>query len=159
MFMTLIALAASATSNPADAVEACRSITETDRRLACFDRTVAILSGARIRREIVLVDKTQIRDTRKRLFGFTLPNFQIFGGSDKDDAAEAVKQIEGTVATSTALPYGEYSLALQDGSIWRTTESVSGFAVHRGDTVVIKRAMFGYIIRNGAYSTRIQRTK
>ena len=67
-------------------ITACRTIAASAERLACFDREVAALEAAADAREIAVVDREQVRRTRRSLFGLRLPDLGIFG--DDDDEGE-----------------------------------------------------------------------
>lgn len=141
------------------AIDACRAITGDDERLACFDRAAAAFSDARAKREVMVMDKAAVKRTRKSLFGFTLPSFKLFGGSDKDDDADDIKQIESKVASAAPFGYGYYTIQLEEGSTWETTEAVRSFTPRRGDKIKIRRSAFGYMANSGYADVRVRRVK
>src|SRR5687768_9360546 len=51
-----------------EALVRCRAIANDEARLRCFDQSVAKLQEAADKRELVVVDRSQIRETRRRLF-------------------------------------------------------------------------------------------
>ncbi|MDP8913479.1 MAG: hypothetical protein M3N39_07885, partial [Pseudomonadota bacterium] len=73
----------------------CRSITDQTARLACYDREVAALDAAEARKDLVVVDREQLRKTRRTLFGLTLPDLSIFGDDSSED--EGMSHIEGRI--------------------------------------------------------------
>src|SRR5829696_6737424 len=75
---------------PFEALVRCRAITGDAERLACFDRAAASLQAAAERRDVVVVDRQQVRESRRRLFGLPLPRLPIFGGGDDDEGAEEI---------------------------------------------------------------------
>jgi hypothetical protein len=134
-------------------------MTDQAARLACFDSAVAALDTATRNRELVVVDREQIRRTRRSLFGLDLPNFRLFG----DDAEEAdeVKTIEGVVASVGSDANARYIIRLKDGSTWRQMDgNTLGRGPRAGYKVVINRTMTGsYMMRvEGQPGIRVKRT-
>src|SRR5689334_2671937 len=84
-----------------EALVHCRSIAEAAARLQCYDSAAAALEQAAERRDVVVVDRAQVRESRRRLFGLALPHLPIFGGSDNghDNDDEEISQIESTIAS------------------------------------------------------------
>ena len=68
-----------------EALVQCRSITDDAARLQCFDTAAANLQAATERRDVVVVDRAQVRESRRRLFGLALPSLPIFGGGDDEE--------------------------------------------------------------------------
>ena len=82
-------------------ITACRAITNSAERLACFDREVGALEAAAAAREIAVVDREQVRRTRRSLFGLRLPDLGIFSDdSDEGDDGAAVREINSTIRSS-----------------------------------------------------------
>ena len=136
----------------------CRTMTDQTARLACFDSAVAALDTATRNRELVVVDREQIRKTRRSLFGLDLPNFRLFGDGDE---AEEVKTIEGVVASVGSDVNARYVIRLKDGSTWRQMDgNTLGRGPRPGFKVVINRTMTGsYMMRvEGQPGIRVKRT-
>ncbi len=131
---------------PVAALEACREVAGDAARLACFDRTVAAFMAARAKKDVVVMDRAEVRKTKRSLFGFTLPSFNIFGGGgDKDDADnDEIKELEGKLASGRPVGVGFYQLTLQDGSAWETTERKNTLNPKEGDAIRIRKNAFGY---------------
>ncbi len=139
--LAAFALAADpAVPSAVDAIETCRQIVDGATRLTCFDRAAAALADARARKDLVVMNRAEVRRTKRGLFGFSLPSLQLFGGDDND----AVKQLDGKIAGTAPYGYGFYMLTLDDGSQWETIDRVTGFSPRRGDAVRIKYGPFGY---------------
>src|SRR5438309_4280396 len=83
-----------------DAFEAlikCRAISDEKARLQCFDAASSAMEQAAARHDLVVIDRKQMRETRRTLFGLEIPRLHIFGGGGGgDDEAEEVKSIEST---------------------------------------------------------------
>jgi hypothetical protein len=125
----------------------CRAISDSAQRLACYDTQVGALDVAEKKRDLVVVDRAQMRETRKSLFGFALPNFGIFGGkADKEIQAEDVSEIDATLASARAIAGGNWSMVLANGAgTWETMNPLD-FPPKSGDKVHIKKGlMAGYL--------------
>lgn len=147
----LILMAASpALADPKDsrsslitAAAQCTTITQAAERLACYDRAVGALVSAEQKREVVIIDRAQVRQTRKTLFGLNLPNLGLFGDTGAKDGPDAVTQIESTLAKAE-LDGGAWLFTLSDGARWRQTDdNVLGGRPRVGNAVVIRRGALG----------------
>lgn len=124
-----------------DQLSACRKVAEPEARLACFDKASAQLEAAVNAKTVVVLDQEDVRKTRRSLFGFALPKLPFFG-SDKDEEPE--EEIVTTIASARALPYGKWSIKLEDGAIWHTLETTSNVIEPRaGLKVEIRKAAIG----------------
>ncbi|MET4896098.1 hypothetical protein RN629_02865 [Sphingomonadaceae bacterium jetA1] len=148
--MAILAMAAPAGAAPQDnrsallsAAAHCTSVTDAAERLACYDRTVNALVAAEQKRDVVVVDRAQIRQTRRTLFGLNLPNLGLFGDGGGKDEPDAVTQIESTL-TKADIGGGAWTFTLQDGARWQQTDdNILGGRPRVGDKVVIRRGALG----------------
>lgn len=125
-----------------EALVRCRTITEDAARLQCFDSAAAALEQAAERRDVVVVDRSQVRESRRRLFGLTLPRLPIFGGGDNDD--EEIDRVEGVVASASQNGLGRWIVALEDGAVWvQTDNNTLALRPRPGQPVVINRGALG----------------
>lgn len=125
------------------ALDACRAIGDAGRRLACFDSAAASLLNATRTGEVNVVDRGQLRQARRSLFGFSMPKLPFFAG---DRSAEDDQPTLDTKVTSVrALENGRYRVGIAEGrAVWETTESYLNFTPPRvGDAVVIRRGPLG----------------
>lgn len=145
-----------------EALMRCRAIAEAAQRLQCFDTAAANLDAAAGRRDIVVVDRAQVREGRRRLFGLALPRIPIFGGGDEDDNdADQVRTVEGVIA-SAAEGGGRWTISLQDGAMWVQVDyNQLAFRPRPGQHVVINRgAMGSFMMRvNNQPGIRVQRVR
>jgi hypothetical protein len=143
-----------------EALVRCRAITEDVARLQCFDSAAANLQQAAERRDVVLVDRQQVRESRRRLFGLPIPSLgDIFGGGGDDDEDE-VSSIDSTVASAHQVGYGRWVVRLQDGSTWAQTDnSPLASRPRAGQPVRVERGALGsYRMRvNNQPAIRVQR--
>ena len=131
-----------------EALVRCRALTDDAARLRCFDSAAATLEQAAQNRDLVVVDRKQIREAKRGLFGLDIPDFNPFGGGG-DDGVEEIKSIESTIRSATRDQNGHWVLTLEDGSIWAQTDNYP-FAVdpRRGHKVkVVKASMGSYMMR------------
>ncbi|WP_277314719.1 hypothetical protein [Sphingomonas sp. AOB5] len=135
--------APSAGSEPAElrALLECRGITDNAARLACFDAASARFDVARQRGDLAVVDREEVRKTRRGLFGFRLPGISLFGG-DKEGGDE-LAELTGKVVSARRGSDG-WTITLEGGAVWQQTDAVMlGRSPKPGSTVVIRRAALG----------------
>jgi hypothetical protein len=143
-----------------EALVRCRAIIDDNARLACFDQAAANLQQAAERRDVVVVDRSQVRETRRRLFGLPLPRLPIFGGGDHDEEAEEISSIESNIASAVETGYGRWAVRLQDGSTWvQTDNNIIAARPRAGQPVRVNRGALGtYMMRvNGQPGVRVRR--
>jgi len=120
----------------------CRAIADNGQRLACYDAAAGALEDAEKKKDLVVVDRKEIRETKNSLFGFTLPKIGLFG-DDKDDDKGAISEIASTVAAARMVKGGAWSLKLAgDAGTWETISTIT-VAPRAGDKVRIKKASLG----------------
>lgn len=119
----------------------CRALTKDAERLACYDARVAKLQQAQENKEIVVVDKAEVNEAKRGLFGFTLPQIKLFGGGAGD---EDVNELATTITGVKSYDYGRWRFVLENGSVWDQIDSEPlPIDPHAGDKIVIKRAALG----------------
>ncbi|MGI8704975.1 MAG: hypothetical protein ACR2JJ_04150 [Sphingomicrobium sp.] len=125
-----------------DQIAACQSVADPEARLACFDDSVRRLTTATTSGDIVVLDREQVRKTRRSLFGFSLPKLPFFGNADDPDG-EAIKEIESTIARTSVIGHRRWALHLDDGTVWNTTEIVRRVDPSPGAKIKIRAAALG----------------
>jgi hypothetical protein len=127
-------------------LKACRDIAANDQRLACFDTAVSAMVAATDSGEVSIVDREDVRETRRSLFGFTMPKGGIFGSSDDD---EDTSMLESTITDVRRLGGDTYVITIAEGSKWQMSNVPMRLRTPRaGDAVVFKKAALGsYFIR------------
>jgi hypothetical protein len=132
-----------------EALIKCRSIVDEKARLQCFDAAAAALEQASDRHDLVVVDRKQMREARRTLFGLEIPRLRIFGGGD--DETEEVKSIESVVVNAFTNENGQWIVHLEDGSTWvQTDHSTLAVIPRKGTKVkVVKAALGSYMMRVG----------
>ena len=138
---------------------ACRAITATDARLACFDAAAAAFDTAEQQGEVTVIDRVQARETRTRLFGLDLDSANLFGRLRQDDPVEA---IETTLTSGRQDGRGQWTFVLADGSTWHQIDNERVTSrVAPGVSVRIRQGAIGsYLLSvNGARSVRARRER
>jgi hypothetical protein len=140
---------------------ACRTLTESAARLACFDQATAKLADAVASNNIYMIDRAQVKETRKSLFGLTLPSLGIFGNGDGKGGADSdqISQLDSTI-TSVRQNIDGWVVTLAEGSVWQQTDSaLLGRDPKAGMAVIVKKAALGSFKMNvaGQPAIRVRR--
>src|SRR4051794_12632530 len=142
-----------------NALENCRTLTDPAQRLACYDKTAPALIAASKSGEINIVDRGQLRQARRSLFGFSMPKLPFFAGDQS--AADTPDQIETTIKSAREVGYGRYQIVVTEGNaIWETLEESIRISEPRaGQKIVIRRGPMGsYFLRlNGQVGVKGRR--
>lgn len=153
----------SAESNYVAALRDCQAKVDPTERLACFDTAVAAIVSASSEGEVRVVDREEVRQTRRKLFGFSLPDFGIFGKGDKADAVEEEEFTTlQTTITGVRAGRGTYVLTTEEGAQWQLDEVPSRLLRPKiGQSLEIKKgALSSYFLRidgqKGVKGRRVQ---
>lgn len=136
---------------------ACKNISDSQLRLACYDEKVAALETAQTSKQVVIADREQVKEARRGLFGLSLPRIKLFGGGNDEGAN--IDQIESTITSVRQLRGGKLVLSLEDGATWQQTEVRTMRRPRKGDPIVIKRASLGSFVAKvkGGRSFKVKR--
>lgn len=129
-----------ASSELFESLKDCRTIADDTQRLACFDSAAASLSAAVDSKQILVIEEQEVKRTKKSLFGFSLPDLSIFGGSGND--SEEDKTLVTTIKDVGGAGGGRWNIAIPEGAVWQTTETMP-IAPAVGDEVTIQVGMMG----------------
>jgi len=137
----------------------CRAQQDAALRLVCYDTQVAALDDAETKKELVVVDKAQMKQARKSLFGFSIPKIALFGGGDDDQDEDELRVLETTVSGARQMNDGNWRFQLADGVYWRQMEAKDIFPPKSGDKIKIRRASMGSYLAsiNGRSAFRVKR--
>ena len=143
-----------------DDLSRCRAIADGTQRLACYDTAAGAIDHAERTGDVVVLDRTQVRETRRRLFGLDLDSVNIF---NRGERPERVDSIESTLARASGGDRGQpWMFELADGSVWRQIDGERLRTNPRpGVPVSIRRAAVGsYLMNvNGARALRVRRDR
>lgn len=119
----------------------CRALPDSAARLACYDDAVQKLDAAQKSKDIIVVDREQVQETKKSLFGFSLSGIDIFGGDkDKDE----IKEIQSKIVSASTDGDANWIIRLENGTTWQQTDGNPIPSRPRsGDPVTIRRASLG----------------
>jgi hypothetical protein len=128
-------------------LKACRAITDDAARLACYDAKISGIVVATDAGEVRIVDREDVRKTRRQLFGFSVPNLGILSGNDNDDEKDAL--FVTTIASARSLPGNGWRFTTAEGAVWEISNPHRKIApIKPGDNVEFKKASLGfYFIR------------
>lgn len=139
----------------------CRQIQDGAQRLACYDAQVADVAAAQQNRDLVVVDREQIRSTRRSLFGLSLPSLAIFGrGHDGAPEEEEVSQIDSTLSRVSIAADSRWRFTIADGARWLQIDSRPlGREPRAGMPVRIRKAALGsyFAMIDGQNGIRVRR--
>lgn len=97
------------------AIYACKSITDPQKRLACYDSSVGRFEAAEKSGEVVTVSKTAIEKVERDAFGFNIPSLPslggLFGGKNKTSAVD--KKPKANPLTAAVVPPSAQSADLK----------------------------------------------
>lgn len=124
----------------------CRTQTDPSQRLACYDAAAAALDEAERAGDVVVLDREQMRETRRGLFGFAMPSLDIFNPDDDD--AEVIDNVSYVVRTAREARDDEWVFTMEDGSVWRQIDGRMWGRPRAGQTAVIRRAALGSFMMN-----------
>lgn len=122
----------------------CRKLPDDAERLRCFDRQVAAFDEAEQKREVVVVDRAEIRRTRRSLFGLSLPKLKLFGGDDDEANRPEFTTIETTITSAQQSGGGCWLFTLEDGAQWVQSDTTELPRTPKpGQHIRIRRALMG----------------
>lgn len=136
----------------------CRAIGDAAQRLACYDTAAEALDSAERQGEVVVVDRGQLREARRGLFGFDLPSMPSF--LSRGEAEERIEAVETTLVRASQSGDGKWTFVLADGSTWRQVDSAPvRFRNREGMPVRIRRASLGsyQLLVDGSRAVRARR--
>lgn len=133
----------------------CRKVADSTERLACYDKSVADLDTAERQKDVMIVDKEQVREARRSVFGLKLPNIRLFGGGDKDE----LEEVESTVKSISYQSDGHVFFVIADGARWVQTDDRAVVGVKAGGAVTIRKGALGSFFAKfkGAVAVRVAR--
>jgi hypothetical protein len=137
----------------------CRKLADSAERLACYDKTVGALDAAEQKKEVVVVDKEQVREARRSIFGLNLPRIKLFGGGGGANDIEDIDEIDTTIKAITWQRDGRVFFVVADGARWVQTDDRALMNVKPGGKVTIKKGTLGSYFAKfpGAIGIKVQR--
>ncbi len=127
-----------------EGLRSCRAIAAAGERVACYDNKVGALLSAIDSGDMRLIDREQVRKTKRQLFGITMPDIDILKG-DGQDEAEVSELFETTIASGRQTGQTTWRFTTAEGAVWEINNPPRKLApIKAGDKVAFKRASLGY---------------
>lgn len=124
-------------------VTACRAITDSAARLSCYDTAVSALDSAERQGDVVVMDRAQVGEARRQLFGFEMPALPRLFGAAAEGVPE-IDSIETTLQSATQIADNHWVFRLADGGVWRQIDSEPlRIRPRQGDAVRVRKASLG----------------
>lgn len=139
---------------PLEPLRTCQAETDPTARLACYDAAVGAVFAAEEQGDLRIVDREMVRETRRSLFGFSLPDLGIFGGGDHEENGEE-DEFDTLATTVTSVRYmtpRSFMFRIAEGdALWQVDDAPRRLlTVEEGDAVEIEKgALSSYFIRFG----------
>lgn len=137
----------------------CRGMTDQAARLACYDAAAAAIETAERAGELVVMDRTQVREAKRSLFGFDVGGLNFF---DRGEAPVKVDDVSLVVERAYRGEGGKWFLVMTDGQVWRQVDSEAvNSPPKKGSKAEIRRAALGSYFMNidGQRAVRARREK
>ena len=137
------------------ALLACREVSSTLDRLACYDSKIVTLATAEQHGDILIADRAQIREARNQVFGFGGVRIPFLSGSDSDMPSEVTATLTGL----RDLGFGKWEFTLDNGMRWRQTDDDMVYP-KVGQSVTVRTAAMGsYMLKVKSRAVRVIRTR
>lgn len=128
-------------------LKTCQAIEEPNERLACFDASVGEIVAASEAGEVRIIDREDVRQTRRALFGLSVPDVGVLK-SDEDKTEEGKEARELLETTITSVRYRsarKIRFTTQEGAIWEINNAPRRLrTIEPGNSVIFKKASLGY---------------
>jgi hypothetical protein len=102
-------------------VSACRTLTDSAERLACYDRAVVALDQAEQSGQLVVMDRAQVQEVKREAFGFNLGSLRFLERGDPD--ATELREVVFTVERASKAYDGKWTIYMENGQVWRQTDT------------------------------------
>lgn len=122
----------------------CQSLSDSAQRLACYDERMASLRAAANTGEVVIVERAQVDQARRAVFGLSAPSLPSVFGDD------TIESLETTLTQATPALNGAWVFHLADGSVWRQIDNtrITNPRSRQGEDVRVRRAALGSYFLN-----------
>lgn len=135
----------------------CRGVADSAARLTCYDAAAGALDSAERQGDVVIIDRAQVAETRRQMFGFDLPTLpRLFGPAGQTE----VNSIETTLRSATQAVDDRWVFRLADGGVWRQVDAAYvRFENRPGQPVRVRKAAFGSFLLTvgGSQAVRVRR--
>jgi len=148
----------------AESWQACLQLTDDQARLACYDAYVRRLSA---REDPAVSAAQQEADFGKRPEAAAKEQEPAMPAAEQEAefgkpakvAAEEIDQIQASITKVQVKSHGNRVLTLDNGQVWVQLDSRTVPRFREGDSIIIKRAVFGSFLLQPVDSNRTIRVK
>lgn len=127
-----------------EGLRSCRTLVAAEAKAACYDAKAGALLDALDAGDVRLVDREQLRKTKRQLFGITMPDIDILKSDGKDEE-ELSELFETTIASGRQTGPATWRFTTAEGAVWEINNPPRKIApIKEGDKVVFKKASLGY---------------
>ncbi|WP_417361614.1 hypothetical protein [Gallaecimonas pentaromativorans] len=153
-YLPLLALAFGANASIQDKLAQCTQLSDNELRLACFD---ALAKQVKANPDMAVTEQAVGRST---VIAKTQDPVASFGIEEKVQNQDALQSINAIVTQVNKGPYGKLVVVLDNGQIWKQTDS-SYSGIKADDKVELKKGVFGavYLSKEGGRTIRVVRSK
>lgn len=102
-------------------LKTCQEEAAEAARLACFDSAVSRMIEANEQGDLQVVDRADVRETRRKFFGLAIPDLGIFKKRDENDKEE-LEVLQSTITTVNRTREG-WVLETAEGALWQLDET------------------------------------
>lgn len=121
-------------------LKACQLEGDNAKRLACFDTAVGRIVAASETGEVRVVDREEIQENRRSLFGFNIPNKGLLA-APKDEVDTSLKT---TVKSVRYITSRKVRFRTAEGAVWEIGNAPARMRrIEAGDPVEFKKAALG----------------
>ena len=138
---------------------ACKTISDSAARLACYDRNIGVVETAQEAGELITIDKAGAHKIQKESFGFnipSLPQLSFFTRKDKVagkekpamTAQDELNTLSFKIKSARKQANGRVVFYLENGHVWEQSESarIPRINPKRENILKIKRASLNSFI-------------
>lgn len=134
---------AAATGDFVAELKSCREIADPTERLGCYDAKTGAIIAATEAGDVRIVDREDLRQTRRQLFGFTIPKVGILKGDD--EGKEASELFETTITSARRVGNKSWRFTTTEGAVWEINNAPARMApIKGGEKVEFKKASLGF---------------
>lgn len=125
------------------ALARCRAITDAAQRLACFDKAAADMLAAVEARDLRVVSREEVAQTRRGLFGLSLPRIGLF---NEENGEPELQELESRITAVRQTGPDSFLFTIAEGSEWQISNVPSRLREPEvGDAVLLRRAALGSV--------------
>lgn len=128
------------TTRTVDQLAECRAVPADADRLRCFDRLAERITAARSSGDLLVLDRRQVVERKRRAFGLTGPARDAFTTTGE---VAAVTELNTSIQAIGPTPTpGRWNLQLADGTVWQSVDTLP-FPPRKGSAVKVRTASLG----------------